>query len=397
MFGTLFVPNNLPTEPEVLARGEILKLINANKTVFPENLRHVVDFFCDFHNSEMDAWCVHDKLQRLSSDGDYLGFHLEAQNCVLLVERISSEEAVVSVWEVQASNHAVMSNVQSAMQNLPRKSLKVSFSVLENFACCEQIAGLITIEHPKAVPKSNKRGEVKETRDVNNPMYVGLFSCVENKIIELWNVNCTAEFASVEMSNALLVLLENYMDFGVTHLKDEKLVISRVLLISTCLTLLLDRIAVYNHSMVKQYFCGINMECFYKLLLKEKKFLDLLHAMEIYVNHRDVKASLDNTCFDPNINRQSFCVRFAQFDTDMCRKKETIQRRCTTNQERKKFETRNNMERYRTLMKESNSLSCTYVDGRRHNRSRGWYDVTVHSSSCHKCSLKNQATSVKMD
>ena len=63
---------------------------------------------------------------------------------------------------------------------------------------------------------------------------------------------------------------------------------------------------MYNHSMLKEYTCAIKMECFYKLLLKEEKFLDPLHAMEIYVKGQDDKVSYSTSCFDPNIDEKMY-------------------------------------------------------------------------------------------
>ena len=642
MFATLFLPNKLPTQPEEDAKEDILRLIECSIDIFPEKLKIVVKRFCDIHSSNIDAGIVQSKLREMSTKspscgtGQYMGLYIEKQNSVILVERMSDSNALVSAWEVQASNEAVMSTVNTLMQNLPRKSVIIPFDVLENFACCEQIAGLTNISNPKAVPKSNKRGEVKEIRDIVNPMFVldeflnslggknhdfvdvldkkmadevrysegampwrrepiwiafkavmhvvfvrefmkendriggemhykssilhilmkaldeligkesqtsldeagkklarrfnkfekkyneicpgicktleenilalgerlqkelmrlenekidnvdngdimqitddeiirglehkldscgsvlkatlkrgsqgdsvrdallipdpeetrvhfihlksvdptrpstfvalaativncngsiqardaiGLFVCVEIKIVELWYTE-TSTFASLEMSRALLAILDAYMDFGLAYFKEEKLVISRVLLISACLALILDKIAAHDHPMFSQYRCGITMECFYKLLLKEKKFLLLLHSMETYVKDRNERAIYDTVFFEPLINDNSFCVRFAKSDFSMRKKREEIQSRCKNNQRIKTEEAEDKMKYYRMLKDESSSLSCTYVDKRRFCRySSEYYSVTQHSTSCKKCSLERQANNVSM-
>ena len=178
MFATFFLPNKLPVQPEKDARKHILRLIESSIDIFPERLRIVVKRFCDIHSSEIDASIVQSKLREIStrspscSTSNYMGLYIEKQNSIILVEKMPDLNALVSAWEVQASNEAVMSTVNTLMQNLPRKSVMIPFDVLENFACCEQIAGLTNIWNQKAFPKSTKRGEVNETRDVFNPMYV---------------------------------------------------------------------------------------------------------------------------------------------------------------------------------------------------------------------------------
>ena len=42
---------------------------------------------------------------------------------------------------------------------------------------------------------------------------IGLFVCIEMNIVELWYTE-TSSFASLEMSSALLEVLDAYMDFG---------------------------------------------------------------------------------------------------------------------------------------------------------------------------------------
>ena len=45
---------------------------------------------------------------------------------------------------------------------------------------------------------------------------IGLFVCIEIRIFELWYTK-TSSFASLEMSSALLEVLDAYMDFGLKY------------------------------------------------------------------------------------------------------------------------------------------------------------------------------------
>ena len=178
MFATFFLPNKLPSQPEKDARKDILRLIESSIDIFPERLRLVVKRFCDIHSSKINANFVQSKFREMSTKssscntGNYMGLYIEKQNSAMLVCEMPDSNALVSAWEVQASNGAVMSTVNTLMQNLPRKSLIIPFDVLEKFACCEQIADLTNISNQKALSKSKERGEVNETRDVVNPMFV---------------------------------------------------------------------------------------------------------------------------------------------------------------------------------------------------------------------------------
>lgn len=140
----------------------------------------------------------------------YRGLWVREQNATLLVQRLTTDKALVLAWEVQCPNSDITCNIGSPRQALPRIGTTVSWNRL--VYSTELLIDLCSNPEEAAQPKSHKAGNsFHESRDVNGPLFVlDVLPCVLG-----------GELLVQENSNLVGTLPNVKIDIFTKKMKDE--------------------------------------------------------------------------------------------------------------------------------------------------------------------------------
>ena len=189
---------------------------------------------------------------------------------------------------------------------------------------------------------------------------------------------------------AVAELMAVYKDNATTQYADNPEDLSLMVLTLMELWIALDTFALQDCHLLRDFQPGISDQLFEPLLVSKMNQMKRLLAIERYVARRNSVPG--GPCvFRSFGEKSSFSVRYFEQSPQHQALHQRIQDDAETKRSQKILELSKHKIRYAELMRESNELSCEYVDIWVRYRT-----TTRHSSSCKKCRLKRQAAGMEI-
>lgn len=197
-----------------------------------------------------------------------------------------------------------------------------------------------------------------------------------------------------DASTALAKLIDTYITVASSAYCNMPEDISLMLLTTIELWIGLDKCALHHYPLLRDYCPEFPSSLFEPLLLPRKPQMERLARVEWYLSSRRKEAvSGYPSIFGPVDRPNSFAVRyFDQPSLNHQQLRDSIEAKATTERSQKISELAQKNRQYNELMRKIYDIECEYVNRRRKGR-----QVSEHSSSCKKCSLRSRAGAMRID
>lgn len=149
-----------------------------------------------------------------------------------------------------------------------------------------------------------------------------------------------------------------------------------------------DRLAILLFPLLKHYSPVVPKDMFYPLLLPKRDHMKRLRNVEEYIRLRYAQSKQRNHSILSDPGSISFAVAYYATSTSHKALRSRIEAEASTKKAAKKSEWEEASQKHRRLISEAEGLECQNTTD-----SWGW---AVHNSSCKKCSLNSQASSMRI-
>lgn len=212
---------------------------------------------------------------------------------------------------------------------------------------------------------------------------------VQKSLDEWLSINLTAQTTGVVLKG----LIENYVKAATTVYEENPEETSLMLLTTMELWISLDKCAIYQYPLLKNYEPGFPHSLFDPLLLPKRVQMERLIRIEKYVQERRDKSCYPSSLiFQDTNNPKSLAIQYFEQSPHHQRLKDDIEVAATNERVKKKVELEVNTKEHRSLLQRFNSLN--HDEGTRWN---GYRLVPHHyPSNCQKCQLKRQSDALEI-
>lgn len=191
---------------------------------------------------------------------------------------------------------------------------------------------------------------------------------------------------------ALAKIMETYAWLASPSYQDMPEDTSIMLLTLMDLWVALDKCALHHYPLLRDYDPEFPTSLFEPFLLSKKLQMESLSRIENYVAMRKKAAQPNYPSIFQSINEaSSFSVLYFQQSLHHQQLRKKIESQAKNERSAKKEELADKLQKYRELLKESESLRCQWLTRRKKGREK-----TSHDPNCRKCGLELEAKEIKM-